>query len=362
MTENKPYKSTIEQKEDALVEIKVSVSWDEVEKHRKAVVEHFANNLTIDGFRKGHIPENIVKQNVGESTILSEMAERTLKAIYPQVIMENEIQVLSSPQIQITKLAEGNQFEFTATAPTLPEVTLADYKKIAKEVYSQEEDLSVTDQEVEDAIKHIQQQWTRSEKMQKLANEEGKKVGEIDPRTIEIKDEELPELTDDFVKNVGPFETVEEFKTKLKENIGEEKRLRNIDKKRAEVLNKISEKTEVKLPEILVESELHRMLGQFKGDVERAGMQLDKYLEETKKTEDDLKKSWRPDAEKYAKNQLLMNEIARAEGLSADKEEVDKEVDAILAHYKDADKHSARVYIETVLTNKLVFEFLEKQK
>ena len=111
----------------------------------------------------------------------------------------------------------------------------------------------------------------------------------------------------------------------------------------------------------MIEGELGRTEAQFSADIERMGVKLDDYLKHAKKSAEDLRKEWRPMAEKKAKLQLILNEIAKVESIKPSKEEVEAEIKHILEHYKDADRERAEVYAETILTNEKVFQFLEDQ-
>ncbi len=112
----------------------------------------------------------------------------------------------------------------------------------------------------------------------------------------------------------------------------------------------------------MIETEINRTEAQFKADIERMGVKLDDYLKHAKKEIADIRKEWRPDAEKKAKLQLVLNEIAKKEDIKPSAAEIEAEVSHIIAHYKDADRERAAVYAETVLTNDKVFEWLEGQK
>merc|ERR1711879_63923 len=96
---------------------------------------------------------------------------------------------------------------------------------------------------------------------------------------LQDKDTKQPEINDEFVKTWGDFKDVADFKAKIKENIG-------LEKKRNEIIEEIIDKSKVSLPQLLVNSELERMFGQFKSDVERAGLTYENYLKEVKKTEE----------------------------------------------------------------------------
>jgi trigger factor len=172
---------------------------------------------------------------------------------------------------------------------------------------------------------------------------------------------DLPELNDDFVKTLGDFTDVPDFKNKLSTMIADDKRRSEQEKTRMHIADAISEATKAELPDIMIESELRRTEDQFKADIERMGVKLEDYLKHAKKTVDEIRAEWRPHAEKKAKLQLILNAIAQKENLRPDVAEVKAEVDQIMEHYKDADRESATTYTETVLTNEKVFQFIESK-
>ena len=176
--------------------------------------------------------------------------------------------------------------------------------------------------------------------------------------TEEIKEEDLLPLTDEFVKNLGQFESVAAFEAQIKENLGKEKETRAKEKKRVQLSEKLIEETKVGVPEILVESELQKMRAQFEEDVKRMGIEFDEYLKKIEKTEEDLRGEWKETAEKRAKLQLLMNKIAGEEKLFPEDKEIEDNVKHILEHHKDANPDNARIYVETILMNEKVMTFL----
>jgi len=360
--ETTKYTAKIHTHEDGEIHIEVSVPWENVEKHRSSVIKKFSSNIKVDGFRQGHVPEAVVLQNISSAVILEEMAERTIQEIYPMVIKDESLETIGHPHISITKLAEKNPLEFTAHVTELPKLELPDYKKIAKEVNAEAKEVKVEDKEVEDAKEHIRKEWAKSEKMHARATVEGKKVNEIDPKSIEIKDEDLPELNDEFAQKIGPFKDLKDFTEKLTENILNEKKRREQDKNRALLLEKIRKEIKLKLPDVIINSELDRMEAQFKSDVERLGMKFEDYLKQTEKKIEDLRVEWKPDAENYAKNQMILNKIAIEEKIEPDKEKRDLEVKEILKNYKDAKRERVEIYVDTIMTNDLVLGFLENQK
>ena len=158
---------------------------------------------------------------------------------------------------------------------------------------------------------------------------------------------------------MGPFTTVADFREKLKENLKLEKANLAKEKKRLKIVEKIIEEASVDTPEILIDIELDKILYRMESDITAMGMKFEDYLNHLKKTRDDLRKEFKGDAEKKAKLGLVLNKISEQEKLIADVEEVEKEVNHILEHYKDADPERARIHAQNILTNEKIFQFLE---
>lgn len=338
------------------IEITGSISFENLEKYRSQALKSVNESVSIDGFRKGMVPENVLIAKVGEMALLEEMAELALSRAYVDILIDNKIDAIGRPQVSITKLAKGNPLEFKAVTVVVPEVKLPDYKALAqKEVKkSSPDELKVTDKDIEESILRIRKSHASHE-----GHDHEKMNKEEHDKAIEAS---MPELTDDFVKTLGDFTDVPDFKNKLSEIISEEKKDSAKDKLRMRIADAIAEATEVEIPDLMVESELGRTQSQFESDIERMGVKLDDYMKHAKKTLEEIRKEWRPHAEKKAKLQLVLNSIAAKENIRPDQKEIDEEVDHIVEHYKDADRERAGTYAETVLTNEKVFQWLERQK
>lgn len=360
-------KFTIEKKPGSLVIITGEVPYEELAKHRSSAVSAIGKEMEIDGFRKGHVPESIIVQKVGEMAILNEMAERTLREYYPHILTEHTLDVVGYPQISITKIAKDNPLGFTITVAVMPEMKLPDYLGIAKDINKNKESKEVTEEEVAKQINEILRQKVAYERLQgKAKDAEGHVHDENckhDEEPVEdIKDLPLPELTDEYVKTFGKegqFTSVEDFKTKIKEHLTIEK-ARDVDSRhRAKITDSIIEKTELELPQVMIDAEINQMLAQMNDDLTRAQLKMEDYLGHIKKTQEDLVKEWTPSAEKRAKLQLVLNEIGKKESIVPDPSLVDHEVSNLLEHYKDADEKRVRVYVTSVLTNEAVLKKLE---
>jgi trigger factor len=128
------FETKIEKKEKGIISVKVKMSFTEVEKKREDVVKDFANNTEIEGFRKGKAPVEVVEKKIGEAKIIQEASQKVINDVFPEILKKEKIQIIGYPSISVTKLAPGNDFEFTIEMTTYPEVKLPDYKKIAKGV------------------------------------------------------------------------------------------------------------------------------------------------------------------------------------------------------------------------------------
>lgn len=339
---------------DASVEVEGELSVADLESYKEKVLARWNLNLEIPGFRKGHTPKQVIIAKVGEMALLEETVENALKDLVPKIFAENKLDIIGRPEVLITKIAPGSPVSFKIKALLFPKIGLPDYQAIAKtEMAKPKEETSISDDEVENAVKQIQK--SRGDMNKKAAaTDEQKPAGE--------KAGTLPPLTDDFVKTLGGFSSVADFKNKIREHLKLEKELRAKDKKRIAISEKIMAGTKVVIPKVMTDGETNRLLARFRQDVEASGKTFESYLKQINKTEEELKNEFRPEGERRAKLQLVLNQIAINENLKPDETAVQNEVKHLLEHYRDANLEQTRMYVETVLTNEKVFEFLETQK
>lgn len=370
----------ITKEEGSQVKIEGEIPFEELLKERQKAIKHIGKDMEIPGFRKGNIPEKQVIAQVGEMAILSEMAERALALAYPLALKEHNIDAIGYPQISLTKLAEGNPLGFTAVVAVLPTITLPDVKKIAASINKDKASDEVTDEDVEQQIKDILRQKLAYERLQGKAqqthtHEDGTvhegpahdHEGHVHEEDAEeevksVQDNELPELTDEYVKTLGQkdqFSSAEDFKAKIREHIAVEKKREVLAAHRAKITEKILEETQMELPKVLVDAEIEQMFGQMNEDLSRANLKMDDYLGHIKKTKEDLRAEWVPAAEKRAKLQLVLNEIAKKENVTPDKAQLEMQVEQLLEQYKDADETRVRVYVASMMQNESVMQMLE---
>jgi len=182
-----------------------------------------------------------------------------------------------------------------------------------------------------------------------------------------VQEPQVPELNDEFAKNVGNFENLAKLKEALSDNLAMEKEHKEKDAWRAKVLEMIAKKSTMELPEILVKSELDRMIEEFKNNVSQMGLDFGDYLKKLKKTEEELKKEWETKAEERSRSGLVLGEIAKREEITVSDEEIDAEITNMVKHYPDWEAVQAQIdmdqlkeYTKGRLKNEKVFELLEK--
>lgn len=361
MNQEKRYENLIIEKNDrSEAVIKAEIPEEAVKTYRARAIKKLSAEISIDGFRKGHVPEDMLVKHVGEEGVLREAASLAIEEQYPHIVEEatgkESLPIIGTPNISITKLAPGNPIAFSIAVTLMPDVKLPNYKKIAVKHNAKKEDVSVTDKEVEETLTHLRRERAKIEKI-----ESGVEPQQAAKDAQSMDTLSLPGIDDAFVQSLG-FENVKMFTEKLRENIKNEKGLRAREKNRIAIMEDIIAASTIAVPAMLIEHELDGMEQQFRNDLERAGTTLEAYLSQAKKTRDELRGEWRESAEKRTKMHLVLREIAEKETVVAPKEDVDKHVEHTLSHHKDADPHSVRSYFELNLRNEAVFRFLEEQR
>jgi len=178
-----------------------------------------------------------------------------------------------------------------------------------------------------------------------------------------------PELNDDFAKTLGGFQTLEELKKNIKEGVSKEKEEKEKVDFRNNLLEKIAKESTMDLPEVMLEKEMARMINEMKMEVEQYGLNFETYLQNLKKSEEELKKDFAPQAELRLKKSFVMSEISKAEDIKVEDEKVIEKTNEFLARYstvaeaeKNVDLKELQAYARMLLLDERVLEFLENQK
>jgi trigger factor len=327
-----------------------------VSEQREQAISALGKETSLPGFRKGKVPHDVLVKHFGEERILTEVAERVLARAYPDIVINEKLDVVGRPAVSLTKLAPNNPIGFRIQATLMPEVTLPDYKALATKARESTTDpnaSTVTEEEIEEVIKRIRQDAAHQKHHEDHPDDTQHAHGEF-------KEEDLPLLDDNFVKSLGNFASVDEFRTRIREGLAQEKEMRQKEKERIAIVDAVVSETKVEVPNLFIESELGKMAREMEQNIARMGLTMEGYLARIEKSREELIDGWRPEAEKRAKVQLVLNKIAQDQNIEPEEALVEREITHILEHYSDADPDSVRLYVTSMLRNEAVFRFLEE--
>lgn len=341
------FETKVENKDKGIVVVAVTMPFAEVEKNREVVIEKMIADVEIEGFRKGKAPRETAIAKIGEGKILQEASQETINRVFPEVLKKEKLQMIGYPSISVTKLAAGNDFEFSLEMAVYPEVNLPDYKKVAKGIKK-----DAVEKVGDDEIAKVEKNLLDMQNHMSHQGHEHKEGEKCDA-------EEITELTDDFVKQLGPFENVAEFKTKLKEDLGKEKEAQAISKQRGEIAEGILKELKMELPELLVNAELDKITAQMQDDMQRQGQDFNEYLKKEGKNKEEFRESYREEGEKRAKIEVVLKEIFKAEKLKLDETEVAKQVATITQAHGEENLENIKLYVENMMMNDETMKFLE---
>ncbi len=299
-----------------------------------------AEDFSWPGFRKGKVPENIVREHMSEMALLDSAADEVLRDIISEIATDEKLSVMGRPQLTITKIAPQNPLGFKIRFALSPAVELPDYKKIGRAIAAREEKIEVAEKEIGEAVERIRK---------------------MIPIAAPSKDIQTspPELTDDFVKQLGPFKDVAEFRAELKRQIAGEKGLEAKEARRDEMVREIVKQSKVKAPQMLIEQEVADWKENRDAELEKAGLTLEKYLEQVKKTEADLKKDARAQIEEQMRTSFVLREIRKAEDIHADEKEIRENIAHLKRRYPEQDEASLASAAEAIAVQGKLFKVLE---
>lgn len=184
-----------------------------------------------------------------------------------------------------------------------------------------------------------------------------------------VQERRTPEISDEFAKSLGKFKDLADLRKNIKEGISEEKKHQQKEEMRAKMIEALLKNAEAEIPEVLLKEEVRKMIGEFEMQLSGMGMDLDKYFEHTKKTHEDMQKEWLPQAEKRIMASLALEQVVKEEEIQIPSEEIEAEMNRMLAQYRDIenvkkniDMEKVYTYVKGTLQNEKVFELMEKVK
>jgi len=183
-----------------------------------------------------------------------------------------------------------------------------------------------------------------------------------------VQEREIPDLNNEFAKSLGNFDSLDILKKSISEGLMGEKEAKERQRIRLELIEKVADNSKMEIPAELIEQELEVMEKELKFTVEGLGLDFEKYLNEIRKTREELKKDWQIQAEKRVGIAVCLKAIADKENINVSEEEINERVNQDLKNYqnteeakKNIDHRALREYTKEVLRNEKVFGLLEKE-
>ena len=377
------------------VKIEVTVEASKFDEAIKKVYFQSAKYFNIPGFRKGKAPLQIVEKYYGKEIFYEDAFNEIAPAALEEAVKENNLEVVSRPEIDIKQIEKGKDVIFTAVMQTKPEAELGKYKGIEiKKI-----EYNVTDKDIDEELKHMQEHNSRLVTVENRAVKKGDIAvidfeGFVDDKAFdggkgenyeleigsntfipgfedqvigmktdegrdvkvkfpeeyfskdlagkdavfkvtlhEIKKKELPKLDDEFAKDVSEFDTLEE----LKNDIKEKKEKENADKTKYEtedaVIKAVCENLKVEIPSGMIETETENMLKDIEQRLSYQGLKLDQYLKMMGKTEEEMKKEYEPQAIDAIKSRFVLEKVIELEKIEATDKEVEEKIEEMAKNY-----------------------------
>ena len=377
-------KSELIKKENNEVTFTITLEAEEIEQQKIKVYQETKDQFEIDGFRKGKAPRSIIEKRYGKDIFTQQAVDELLNEKYPEAVKELDLEVIEAPRLT---MEEGDEYVITATVGVYPEVTLTDYKGVEIEEVSGEVTEEEVDQEmmlmqqrnariesVDEAAKEgdtvildfegsidgeLFEGGAAESYALKLGSgafipgfEEqlvGIKAGESRDVNVtfpedygaddlagkdavfkctvhEVKVEELPELDDEFAKDVSEFDTLEELKADTKEKMGIEKAQSALAAMKEAVVRKIAEAAELPVPQGLLEQELNDMQTTMENQLRQQGLNLETYLQIFGKTMQEFRDDMMDGAKKRVENRMVVRAVADQEDFEIEQEAVDAQI------------------------------------
>lgn len=377
-------KSTVEQLSPTRVRINVEVPFEELKPDFDRAYKALAKQVRIPGFRPGKAPAKLLEARLGRGAVLEQVVNDALPGRYSEAVTTSEVKVIGQPEIEITKIEDGQELAFTAEVDVRPEITLPeDYSSISVTVDA----IEITDADIEEQLQSLRQRFGTLTSVERpvqdgdfvsidlsatvdgeevpeaattgLSHEVGSgqliegldetlagmSVGESKEFTStlvagehagreatitvtvgSVKERELPEADDEFAQLASEFDTIEELKTDLRSRVERVKKVQQAGEIRDQVLEKLLESVEVPLPEAVVKAEIdaveHDAIHGFDHDEAKFAEALEAQGSSREEFDADTKEA----AEKSVKTQLLLDAVAEAEGTQVGQEELTERI------------------------------------
>ena len=377
------------------VKLEITVEAEKFENAMKKVYFQNAKYFNIPGFRKGKAPMSIVEKYYGPEIFYEDAFNDVATENYDEALKENNIEVVSRPEVDIKQMEKGKDLIFTVVVQTKPEVELGKYKGIEiKKI-----EYTVEDKDIEHELEHMQEHNSRlitvedrpvekgdiatidfegfvdgvafdggkaeghdleigsgsfipgfEDQVIGMKIEEEKDVVVTFPKEYfskdlagkeatfkvklhEIKKKELPKLDDEFAKDVSEFDTLDELKADIKAKLEKNNTQKAKYETEEAAVKAVCEKAKLDIPSGMIDMEVENMLKDFEQRLSYQGLNMEQYLKMIGKTEEEMKKEYEPQATEAIKSRLTLEAIKKAEKIEATEKEIAEKMEEMAKNY-----------------------------
>ncbi len=377
------------------VELTITITPAEYQKDLEKAAKRLSERASIKGFRKGNVPYEILKKEVGEMSILQEALEPVVQETFFDAVKAEKLETIGMPKIEVEKLAPGNDILYKAIVAIMPSVKLADVKgikvkknvkpvgekelnetfdavrgmhavEVVKEGPAEKTDKLVIDMDM--FLDNVPVDGGQAKNYQVYLSEEhyipgfneqvaglkkddeksfslefpkehyqkhlaGKKI-DFKVKVRDVFERQLPELSDELAKKLGQ-DSMEKLKELITNNMQEEAEHKAEQQVEIELLDAMIEKSTFDIiPDVIIDAEKRKMFFELKHDLEKNGVTLEQYLQDIKKKEDELYNDFQKQAEKRAKAALISRQIAKEHEITVSDVEINGEIAMMKEMYK----------------------------
>ena len=391
-----PMKSIITSTTDTSKTFTVTLDEKDMKDVVKHTYDHLREKVKAAGFRPGKAPDHIVERELGVQSVQAEVIDAALGATYPKILVENEINPVGSPQVEVKKFVPYTELEYVLTVEVLAPVKLADYKKLK----AKKPEVKVSKEELDNAIEDLRKRLASHEPVKTPAvsgdetviDFEGSQNGSLVPGAkgadhhlvlgsnsfipgfedeliglkagdsktfditfpkeyheaslagavvtfkVDVKEVHhivLPEVTDSLAVEVAGVKTIKELRDDIESRLKAEKESEALRDYENQFVEEIVKGSKYTLPETLVERQLEAMRAEFGQQLMQSGLDLDKWLNMTGKNLEEFDKELRPKAEDRVAAGIVMSEISKIEKINVNEQDIEEELTRLKINYPD---------------------------
>lgn len=403
-------KATFVSKENNEVKFTMDFTAEEFDAAVVKAYQASKGQFVVDGFRKGKAPRGIIEKHYGEGVFFEDAVNNMFRDSYPVAINELDLEVIDSPSADFSEIGHGKPMTVTITVPVAPIVEVKDYmgveveqemeKVTAEAVETEIKNLQKRNARMVNAERPIKDGDTVVLDYSGFVGEEQFEGGTAERQELkigsgmfipgfeeqlvgatsgekadvkvtfpeeyhapdlagkeavfhcmihEVKEEQLPELDDEFAKDVSEFDTLDELKKATEDKLQEGADLRSLNAAKDAVIEKVYENNTVEVPAVMVEDEINRMESELDQQLRYQGLSLEQYMQFMSKERKEFRDELRDEAEKKVKTRLILMAVVEAEKIEATTEDIEAELKKMADIYKtDIEKLKESIGVENM--------------